>query len=124
MKKNLVFKLVFIILIILICFSPIIKADIPTTIDPGGWDPPELNPSDVDEVIGIAAIIISGIRAFGIIVSVVVLMIMGIKYMTGSIEEKAEYKKTMIPYLLGVFIFFGLSQLLPIIIDVVPKVLE
>ena len=124
MKKNLVLKLVFIILIILICFSPIIKADIPTTIDPGGWKPSDINPDDVDEVIDIAAIIISGIRVVGIIVSVIVLMIMGIKYMTGSIEEKAEYKKTMIPYLIGVFIFFGLSQFLPIIIEVVPKVFE
>ena len=105
MKKSLVLKLVFIILIILMCFSPIIKADIPTTIDPGGWQPSELNTNDVDEVIDIAAIIISGIKIFGIIVSVIVLMIMGIKYMTGSIEEKAEYKKTMIPYLIGVFIF-------------------
>ena len=39
--------------------------------------------------------------------------------MTGTVQEKAEYKKTMIPYLIGVFIFFALSQILPLIIGLI-----
>ena len=41
------------------------------------------------------------IRTIGIIIAVIVLMVLGIKYMMGSAEEKAEYKKTMIPYVIG-----------------------
>ena len=56
--------------------------------------------------------IIEVIRVIGIIVTVISLMLLGIKYMTGSVEEKADYKKTMIPYLIGVVIFFSLSTIL------------
>ena len=49
---------------------------------------------------------ISVIRHVGMVVSVAILMIMGIKYMVGSIEEKSEYKKEMIPYLVGAFMVF------------------
>ena len=38
-------------------------------------------------------------------------MILGIKYMTGSAEEKAEYKKTMVPYLVGAVILFGAAAI-------------
>lgn len=51
------------------------------------------------------------IRTVGIVASVIILMILGIKYMMGSAEEKAEYKKTMIPYVVGAVILFGASAL-------------
>ena len=41
------------------------------------------------------------LQAIGIVVSVVVLIILGIKYMLGSIDQKAEYKKSMLPYVIG-----------------------
>ena len=51
------------------------------------------------------------IRVVGIILSVIILMILGIKYMMGSASEKAEYKKTMIPYVIGAVVLFGASAL-------------
>lgn len=45
--------------------------------------------------------IIGIIQAIGTVVAVVVLMILGIKYMLGSVDEKAEYKKSMLPYVIG-----------------------
>lgn len=56
------------------------------------------------------------IRTAGIFLSVGAMMVIGIKYMTGSIEEKANYKKTMVPYVLGCFIIFGASTIVPEII--------
>lgn len=49
------------------------------------------------------------IKVVGVILSVGCLMILGIKYMMGSAEEKAEYKKTFIPYLIGAILLFGAS---------------
>ncbi|MGN1270949.1 MAG: pilin [Clostridia bacterium] len=49
------------------------------------------------------------IQVVGIILSVGCLMILGIKYMMGSAEEKAEYKKTFIPYLVGALLLFAAS---------------
>lgn len=52
--------------------------------------------------------LLGAINTLGIVVSVISLTLIGIKYMLGSVEEKAEYKKTMIPYVLG-FIMLSAS---------------
>jgi len=57
------------------------------------------------------------VRTIGIFIAVGAMMIIGIKYVTGSIEEKATYKKSMIPYLAGCFVLFGASVLIPEIRD-------
>ena len=49
------------------------------------------------------------LSTIGIIVAVIVLLVLGIKYMMGSASEKAEYKKTMIPYLVGIVLLLGAS---------------
>ena len=59
--------------------------------------------------------IITVIRTVGMIVAVVILMVLGIKYMMGSAEEKASYKKTMMPYIVGAILIFGASALAQVI---------
>ena len=51
------------------------------------------------------------INVVGVVVAVVILMVLGIKYMMGSAEEKAEYKKTMIPYIVGAVLIFGATTI-------------
>lgn len=51
--------------------------------------------------------IIYVIRLVGSMAAVAILVVLGLKYMMGSTEEKAEYKKTMIPYLVGALLVFG-----------------
>ena len=51
------------------------------------------------------------INTAGVVIAVVVLMVLGIKYMMGSAEEKAEYKKTMIPYIVGAVLIFGATTI-------------
>lgn len=63
--------------------------------------------------------IIHIIQVIGSIVSVVALIAIGIKYMLGSIEEKAEYKKTLLPYIIGAVIVFSISNLVGVIFDLV-----
>lgn len=87
-------------------------------IDPGDFEPPALTDSDTQTIMDKGASIVSVIQVIGIIVTIVSLILIGIKYMIGSLEEKADYKKSMIPYLIGVFIFFALTQLLGVIIKV------
>ena len=38
-------------------------------------------------------------------------MVLGVRYMMGSAEEKAEYKKVMIPYLIGAVLLFAAVNL-------------
>ena len=59
-----------------------------------------------DEIQDIGGRILGVLQTIGVVLAVIILVILGIKYMMGSAEEKAEYKKTMVPYLVGaVFIF-------------------
>jgi len=55
------------------------------------------------------------IQVIGILISVAMLIVLGIKYMLGSAEEKAEYKKTMMPYLIGTVLIFGFSNITQVI---------
>lgn len=69
----------------------------------------------------IVNVILGAVRAIGSIVAVGSLMLMGIKYMVGSVEEKAEYKKTMIPYLIGIVLLFAGVNIVAMVYDVVQK---
>lgn len=63
--------------------------------------------------------IIGAIQLIGSIVSVLTLVVLGIKYMTGSVEERAEYKKTMMPYVVGAVMVFAITNLLKILENVI-----
>lgn len=55
------------------------------------------------------------LTTIGVVVSVIVLVVLGIKYMMGSAEEKAEYKKTLMPYVIGaglVFVASGVANVI------------
>ena len=62
--------------------------------------------------------VIKIISTVGTIISVVFLIILGIKYMTGSVEERANYKKTLLPYVIGASILFAASTLTSIIYNI------
>ena len=75
------------------------------------YSPADLNASQpTDGVItGMGDRIFGIVQVVGIIISVVWLAVLGIKYMMGSTEEKAEYKKTMLPYIVGAVLVGGAS---------------
>ena len=55
--------------------------------------------------------IMGAVQGIGIGVAVIILVVVGIKYMMGSAEEKAEYKKTMIPYVVGAVLIGAASTI-------------
>ena len=55
--------------------------------------------------------IITVLTVIGTVISVIVLIILGLKYMMGSVEERAEYKKTMMPYVIGAALVFAASAI-------------
>lgn len=91
-------------------------------IDPDDFEPSKPNQSDIDPIMTKANVLIGAIRTIGVVVTFVTLMVLGIRYMTGSVSEKAEYKKTMLPYLIGAFVFFALTQIIAVITEVVSEV--
>ena len=67
------------------------------------------------EIANVGKSIVGILQTVGIILSVIVLIILGIKYMMGSAEEKADYKKSMIPYLVGAILIFAASALAQVV---------
>lgn len=55
--------------------------------------------------------ILGVVNVVGVIVSVVTLVCIGIRYLIGSVEEKAEYKKTAITYLIGAILVFSVTTI-------------
>ena len=68
-----------------------------------------------------AGTVLGVIKFSGIIISVVALTIIGIKYLLSSVEGKAEYKKTMLPYVIGVILIFAAVNLTAVIYNAIPK---
>lgn len=59
--------------------------------------------------------IVKIVSTIGSVISVIVLIVLGIKYMMGSAEEKAEYKKTLMPYVIGAVLVFAASTIAGVI---------
>lgn len=60
-----------------------------------------------DTMASIGSTVLTVVTNVAIILAVVLIAILGVKYMMGSLEEKAEYKKSMMPYLIGAVLVFG-----------------
>lgn len=78
------------------------------------WKPSDDNVGE-DELTKRANVVVTVIRNIGIIMSVIALMIIGIKEMTASAEEKSVIKQALPGYLLGVIMVIAIT-ILPSII--------
>lgn len=99
------------IILVLIAILSISSATIATTIE-------DLNKSASGEFNKVGNAAVKVLTTIGMVVSVVTLIILGIKYMMGSLEEKAAYKKTLLPYLIGAGFVFAASTIAQIIYNI------
>ena len=79
------------------------------TENPGSWKPTGTATSTtfnekVGNILGIISVI-------GTIATVVSLSLIGIKFMLGSAEEKASYKQTLMPWLIGAILVFAMTTI-------------
>jgi type IV secretory pathway VirB2 component (pilin) len=116
-KATKIIAVVLIMLTLVLGISTISSAD---SVDPGQIaNGLHGTTSDAQEdITGIGNQIIGIITTVGVVVAVVILLVLGIKYMMGSASEKAEYKKTMIPYLVGAILIFGASAITQVVVNI------
>ena len=118
MKK--ISAIIIIFFILFIMFNTcVVKAE---KINPNQFKPSGLTGSDVTTVTDKVNPIIGTIKTVGIVIAVVTLMVLGFKYMLGSVQEKAEYKKTMIPYLVGAILIVAVTQLVGLIASIMKNI--
>lgn len=103
-KKNIIINIILIFIMILVTIIP--NYSYSTDIGLGDLDQYEGKNPGSTKLEAKANVIFSGIRNIGIVLSVIILIVIGIKYMLGSVEEKASYKETLVPYLIGALLLF------------------
>ena len=126
-KKNII-KVLTIILILVISLMPnIAKANNSDEISiddiTGGIDnfmqagQSQNNPLNQESLQNVSSVAYNILLAVGIIAAVIVGLIIGIKYMMGSVAQKAETKELLIPYIVGCVIIFGAFAIWKIAIE-------
>lgn len=113
MRSKVIIKLIIIFLVIIIMCPNIIFAG---TVDTNVTISNRL----MNEATDIGNRLIGGIFVIGTFVSVITLMVVGIKYMMCSVEEKAEYKKTAQAYIIGAILLFASTG----IVQTIYKILQ
>lgn len=57
------------------------------------------------------------IRNIAVVAGVIVLMVIGVKFILGSAEEKAEYKKSLIPLVVGIVVVMAATTVVSFLFD-------
>lgn len=117
-KINKIILILTIILLIILNINCVYASSIRDPIDAPGWYNPGTN-SDNSKLADIGKIIVAIIQVIGIVASVIAIIVIGLRYMFGSVEEKANYKQTMIPYIIGIVMLLAITTLLQILYDFV-----
>lgn len=76
------------------------------------------NTNATEAVRGFGSNILGMVSTAASVLAVIILIVLGIKYMMGSAEEKAEYKKTLLPYAIGAVFVFGAGAICTVIFNV------
>ncbi len=111
-------KIVTIITILFLLLNTICLAKV----DTDAYKPNDLTNNDYEKAFAMTGKIVNGLTLIGTVIAIIGIMILGIKYMIGSVEEKAEYKKTMIPYLVGCIFIFAITRIVSIIYSLVVQI--
>ena len=114
MKKKIFIIFVIILINILICKFNVVKADIGlTSVITGGDDFINAGKGDNTTSIDYGKLqntsneIYNILLTCAVIVAVIISAILGIKFMLGSMEEKAQIKEALIPFVIGCIVAFG-----------------
>ena len=117
------FCIMFLALVLYICMGNInVKASLPNV--------PEIKQEDVkiDSTISGSGFgealrsIIAYLQIVSTAISIIVLTVLGIKYVTASVEAKAEVKKEITPIAIGMLLVFGAVNIVGIAADVVGQI--
>ena len=114
MKKKIFIIFVIILINILICNFNVVKADRGlTSVITGGDDFINTGKGDNTTSIDYGKLqntsneIYNILLTCAVIVAVIISAILGIKFMLGSMEEKAQIKEALIPFVIGCIVAFG-----------------
>ena len=83
---------------------------------------PDEDGIDYDKLQDASNTIYNILLSFGVVIAVIIGMVLGIKFMTGSIEEQAKVKESLTPYIAGCIVIFGAFTIWKIVLEVLKTV--
>ena len=111
MKK--VIKIIIIAIMCILIFENFIYA-INTNITLGGTNMIDPMKDKISSILGI-------LQVLGSVISVIALVIIGIRYMLSSVEEKADMKGVLIYYVVGAVLIFATTTVLSLVYNVITE---
>ena len=125
MKKSLSFKLILTLLMTFCIFSLMIPktyalGDIISSADKFMEDGKSEKNVGLDEGVikDLSNTVYNILFILGIVIAVIWGLVIAIKFITGSVEEKAEVKKTLIPYVAGCVVLFGAFTIWKVVVTI------
>lgn len=126
--KKIILNLTVIIITILLCCSTQVYADdtISSEIIGGGEDFLDIGkgayannkPLDEGELNITSKEIFNVLFAIAAILAIGVGLVIGIQFITGSVDEKAKIKETLVPYIVGCVVIFSAFTIWKIVIEI------
>lgn len=112
MSKKVIKILMVLLIIILVLTKICYTAEIDTEAYKDIYDK-----SDTNKIINLGGKVLGVVQIISVATGVIMLIILGMKYMVSSVEEKATIKQKLIPYVIGAFLIFAGTKFLQIIQD-------
>ena len=112
MKKSIkIVSILMIAMMLIMTTTPVFANSItPPTISPA-------QPTNTDNLVTLAGKILGFLQWIAAAAAVLIIAVLGVKYMMGSLEEKAEYKKSFVPLIVGIIVVFGAVTIANLLIN-------
>lgn len=117
---NKIVEILIVLIMLSTVFSNIVYAKSDKIIDTDKYAPGN-DAMDSPRVAAIAGTVLNVVQVIGIIIAVGCISIVGIQYMVGSVEQKAEYKKTMTAMIVGAILLVSTTTIVKVIYSTVTK---
>lgn len=113
MKKSKILKIALVLLISFLIITPTYASNFDFSGFEGGSAPGTVKKL-TENTLGTA---ISVVRIVGTGIAIIMIMIIGVKYMIAAPGDRADIKKHAVPFVIGAVVLFGTSQILGVILE-------
>lgn len=77
-----------------------------------------INQNDMQEV---SNTLFNTFQIIGVVLALIVIIVLGIQFMTGSLETQAKIKESLIPLIIGIVIIFGAFTIWEVIVNLMQE---
>ena len=85
-------------------------------------DGADSHPININDLKPMSDTIYNVLLVLAVVVAVIIGLAIGIKFMTGSVSEKAQVKETLIPYIAGCVVIFGSFAIWKLVVEILSSI--